>query len=140
MKHHKNLNQNIHNVIDYDDNCSEELKGKDTSSKTSASTSLVASQVEEIMKGVMEKIQCLYEMPKLMDPQRMDRPWPAIVQGFMDIQLFGVTLTKNGASIDLCLSNYFSNWSSIDLDPKLETKGLEVFQKMIKGTQALLEK
>ena len=43
------------------------------SSKISASTSLVASQVEEITKGVIEKIQHLYGMPKLMDPQRMDR-------------------------------------------------------------------
>ena len=78
MKHHKNLNHCIHNAIDYDDNCGEELKGKDTSSKTSASTSLVASQVEEIMKGAMEKIQCPYGMPKLINPQRMDRPRPII--------------------------------------------------------------
>ena len=68
MKHHKNLNQCIHNAIDYDDNCSDGLKGKDTSSKTSANTSSIASQVEEITKGVMEKIQRLYGMPKLMDP------------------------------------------------------------------------
>ena len=73
MKHHKNLNQCIHDAIDYDDNCGDELKEKETSSKTSASTSSVASQVEEIMKGVMEKIQYIYGMPKLMDPQRMDR-------------------------------------------------------------------
>ena len=71
MKHHKYLNQCIHNAIGYDDNCGEELKGKDISSKTSASTSLVASQVEEITKGVIEKIQHLYGMPKLMDPQRL---------------------------------------------------------------------
>ena len=56
MKHHKNLNQCIHDAIDYDDNCGEELIGKDTRSKTSASTSSIASQVEEITKGVMEKI------------------------------------------------------------------------------------
>ena len=56
MKHHNNLNQCINDAIDYNENCGEELKGKDTSSKTSASTSLVASQVEEITKGVMEKI------------------------------------------------------------------------------------
>ena len=74
MKHHKNLNQCIHDAIDYDYNCGEELKGKDKSSKTSASTSSFASQVEEITKGVMEKIKHLYGMPKLMDPQRMDRP------------------------------------------------------------------
>ena len=80
MKHHKNLNQCIHNAIDYDDNCGEELKGKDTSSKTSASTSSVASQLEEIMKGVMDEIQHLYGMPKLMDPQRMDRPGPIVAR------------------------------------------------------------
>ena len=68
MKHHKNLNQCIHDAIDYDDNYNEELKGKDTSFKTSASTSSIASQVEEITKGVMEEIQHLYGMPKLMDP------------------------------------------------------------------------
>ena len=67
MKHHKNLNQCIHDAIDYDDNCGDELKAKETSSKTSASTSSVASQVEEIMKGVMEKIQRLYGMPKLSE-------------------------------------------------------------------------
>ena len=55
MKHHKNLNQCIHDVIDYDDNYGEKLKGKDTSSKTSASTHSIASQIEEITKGVMEK-------------------------------------------------------------------------------------
>ena len=43
MKHHKNVNQCIHNAIDYDDNCGEELKGKDTSSRASASTSSIAS-------------------------------------------------------------------------------------------------
>ena len=68
MKHHKNLNQCIHDAIDYDDNCGEELKGKEMSSRASASTSSVALQVKEIMKGVMEKIQHLYGMPKLMDP------------------------------------------------------------------------
>ena len=80
IKHHKNLNQCIHNAVDYDDNCGDELKAKETSSKTSASTSSIASQVEEITKGVMEKIQCLYGMPKLMDPQRMDGPRPAVAR------------------------------------------------------------
>ena len=50
MKHHKNLNHCSHDTFDYDDNYDEELKGKDKSSKASASTILVASQVEEIMK------------------------------------------------------------------------------------------
>ena len=43
MKHHKNLNECIHDAIDYHDNYGEELKGKDTSSRASASTSLLAS-------------------------------------------------------------------------------------------------
>ena len=73
MKHHKNLNQCTHDAINYHDNCIEELKGKDTSSRASANTCLVASQGEEITKGVMKKIQHLYGMPKLMDPQRMDK-------------------------------------------------------------------
>ena len=92
MKHHKNLNQCIHNAISYDNNCGEELKEKDTSSRTSASTSVVASQAKEIMKGVMEKIQCLYGMPKLwIHKERIDRNLP--LPGLMDLQLFGVTLT-----------------------------------------------
>ena len=74
MKHHKNLDWCIHDAIDYDEDCGEELKGKDLSSRASASTSSIASQVEEITKGVMEKIQHLYGMTKSMDPQRMDRP------------------------------------------------------------------
>ena len=73
MKHHRNQNQCIHDAIDYNDNCGEEPKRRDISSKTNANTSSIASQVKEITKGVMEKIQCLYGMPKLMDPQRMDR-------------------------------------------------------------------
>ena len=56
MKHHKNLNECIHDAIDYDDNCGEELKGKYMSSNISASTSSIISQVKEITKRVMEKI------------------------------------------------------------------------------------
>ena len=54
MKHHKNLNQCIHDTIDYDDNCGKEDK---KGSKVSSSASLVASQIEELTKGVMEKMQ-----------------------------------------------------------------------------------
>ena len=68
MKPYKNLNQCIHDAVDYYEDYHEALKGKDTSSKASVSTSLVSSQVEEITKGVMEKIQWMYGMPKLMDP------------------------------------------------------------------------
>ena len=57
MKHHKNLNQCINDAIDYDDNCGDNEKKDDKSSRVSSSTSSIASQVEEITKGVMEKIQ-----------------------------------------------------------------------------------
>ena len=36
--------------------------------------------MEEITKGVIEKIQRLYGMPKLMDPQRMDRSRPTVAR------------------------------------------------------------
>ena len=78
MKHHKNLNECIHDAIGYDDNCSEELKGKDTRSKAGVISNLVASQVEEITKGVMEKILHIYGMPKLTNSQRMNRPGPFV--------------------------------------------------------------
>ena len=67
MKHHKNLNQCIHDAIGYDDNCGEELKGKDTSSRTSANTSSIASHMEDLTKGVMGKMQQLYGCPRAMD-------------------------------------------------------------------------
>ena len=57
MKHHKKLNWCIHYAIDYDENYSEEPKGNDMSSKVSARTSSISSQVEEITKGFMKKIQ-----------------------------------------------------------------------------------
>ena len=50
----------MHDAIDYDHKNDEELKGGDMSSKASASTSSVVSQVEEITKGVMEKIYWIY--------------------------------------------------------------------------------
>ena len=56
MKHHKNLNQCINDAIDYDDNCGDDEKKDDNSSRASSSISSIASQVEEITKGVMEKM------------------------------------------------------------------------------------
>ena len=57
MKHHKILNQCINDAIDYDDNCSDDEKKDDKSSRVSSSSSSIASQVEEITRGVMEKMQ-----------------------------------------------------------------------------------
>ena len=73
MKHRKNLNQCINDAIDYEDNCGDDEKKDDKSSRASSSTSFVASQVEEITKGVIQKLERMYGMPKLMDPQRVDR-------------------------------------------------------------------
>ena len=70
MKHHKKLNLCIHDAIDYDDNCGDDEKKDDKSSRASSSNSLVASQVEEFTKGVMEKMQQLYGSPRAMEPRR----------------------------------------------------------------------
>ena len=43
MKHHKNLNQCINDAIDYDDNCGDDEKKHDKSSRVSSSTSSIAS-------------------------------------------------------------------------------------------------
>ena len=56
MKHHKNLNQCINDAIDYDDNYGDDEKKDGKSSRVSSSTSSIALQVEEIQRGVMEKM------------------------------------------------------------------------------------
>ena len=66
MKYHNNLNQCINDAIDYDDNCGDDEKKDDKSSRARFGTSSIASQVEEIMKGVMEKMQQLYGPPRVM--------------------------------------------------------------------------
>ena len=70
MKHHENLNQYTNDVIDYDDNCGDDEKKDDKSSRVSSSTSSIASLVKEITRGVMEKIQQLYGPPRAMEPRR----------------------------------------------------------------------
>ena len=58
MKHHKNLNQCINHAVDFDDNCGTmDKKSEGKSYGASSSNSLVASQVKEITKGVMYKMQ-----------------------------------------------------------------------------------
>ena len=58
MKHHKNLNQCINDVVDFDDSCGTmDKKSEVRSYGVSSSNNSIASQVEEITKGVMEKMQ-----------------------------------------------------------------------------------
>ena len=76
MKHHKNLNQCINDAIDFDDNCGAmDKKNEAKSYGASSSNGSVASQVEEITKGVMEKIQHLYDPPRTSEPRRVERPY-----------------------------------------------------------------
>ena len=70
MKHHKNLNQCINDAIDYDDNCGDDEKKDNKGSRASSSTSSIASQVEEITRGVIKKMQQLYGPPRAMEPRR----------------------------------------------------------------------
>ena len=69
MKNHKNFNQCINDTIDYDDSCGDDEKNDDNSSRVSSSTSSIASQVKEITKGVMEKIEQLYGPQRAMQPR-----------------------------------------------------------------------
>lgn len=77
MKHHKNLNQCINDVVHFDDKCGtmdKKNEGKSFSASSSNSLS-IASQVEEITKGVMEKMQQLYAPPRASKPSRVDKPY-----------------------------------------------------------------
>ena len=62
MKHRKQLYLCIHEAIDYDTNC--DWGKNDTNSKTSGSSRQMASQIEDIIKGVTKKIQQLYGSPR----------------------------------------------------------------------------
>lgn len=76
MKHHKNLNQCINDVVDFDDNYGTvDKKSEGKGYSPSSSNSSIASQVEEITKGVMEKLQQLYNPPRTSEPWRVDRPY-----------------------------------------------------------------
>ena len=55
MKHHKDFNLYMHEAIDYDD--SWDWGTYDTNSNTSSSSRQMASQVEKIIRGVLEKMQ-----------------------------------------------------------------------------------
>ena len=76
IKHHKNLNQCINNAVDFDDNCGTmDKKNEGKSFSASSRNNSVASQVEEITKGVMEKMQQLYGPPRTSEPRRVERPY-----------------------------------------------------------------
>ena len=55
MKHLIDLDQCIHEAIEYDDNCSKGAVG--IGSQTSESTARVSSQVDEIIQGVTQRTQ-----------------------------------------------------------------------------------
>ena len=55
MKHLTNLDQCIHEAIEYGDNCTKVASG--TGSQTNESTGRVLSQADEIMEGVTKRIQ-----------------------------------------------------------------------------------
>ena len=73
MKRHSVLSQCINDAIEYDDNCSTKEDKGDKSSKATSSSGSVASQVEEVTKGVIEKMQQLYGPPRALEPRRMER-------------------------------------------------------------------
>ena len=55
MKHLTDLDQCIHEAIEYNDNCAKRASG--TRSQTNESTSRVLSQVDEIIQGVTKRMQ-----------------------------------------------------------------------------------
>ena len=75
MQRHKNLNQCIHDALDYDDNCDRGKTENDTSSKASVSSTSAASQVDEIIKGVTEKMKQMYGPPRAYEQRMVDRPY-----------------------------------------------------------------
>ena len=75
MKHHKNLNQCINDAIDYDDNCDRKTKRDDSSSRASGSSKSTTSQMDELIKGVTDKMQQLYGPPRALEQRRVDRPY-----------------------------------------------------------------
>ena len=73
MKHLTDLNQCIHEAIEYDDNYDKGAVG--TGSQTNESMTRVLSQVNEIIQGVTERMQQMYGPPR-MAKRCLD--WPYI--------------------------------------------------------------
>ena len=65
MKHITDLDQCIHEAIEYDDNCA---KGASSVvSQTDESKSRLSSQVDEIIQGVAEKMLQMYGPPRVTE-------------------------------------------------------------------------
>ena len=67
MKRLTDLDQCIHEAIEYDDNCDIGTVG--TGSQTNESTTRVSSQVDEIIQGVIERMQQVYGTRKATERQ-----------------------------------------------------------------------
>ena len=62
-------------MLNYDDNCDRDKAENDTSSKASVSSTSTASQVDEIIKGVTEKMKQMYGLPRAYEQRMVDRPY-----------------------------------------------------------------
>ena len=72
MKHLTDVDQCIHEAIEYNDNCA---KGaSDIGSQTNESTPKVLSQVDEIIQGTIERMQQMYGPPRVAKRQ-VERPY-----------------------------------------------------------------
>ena len=67
MKHITDLDQCIHEAIEYDDNCAKGASG--VVSQTAESMSRLSSQVDEIIQGVTEKMLQMYGPPRIAERQ-----------------------------------------------------------------------
>ena len=73
MKHLIDLDQCIHEAIEYNDNCAKGASG--TGYQTNESKGRASSQVDEILQGVTKKMQEMYGPPRVTK-RRED--WPYI--------------------------------------------------------------
>ena len=60
MKHHINLDQCIHDAIDFEDNCKDVHGNTSRPEEDARSTKVLNNQVDEIAKGVIEKMQQVF--------------------------------------------------------------------------------
>ncbi|MCO5560573.1 hypothetical protein L7F22_014188 [Adiantum nelumboides] len=74
MKSHKVLEDCILDAIKYDDNCSKDGTGTGMSS-SSTSTSTPSTQADQIIQGVVEKMQKLYAPPRMGEHRQAERPY-----------------------------------------------------------------
>ena len=60
MKHHVDLDQCIHDAIDFEDNCNDVHNNAGRVENDTRSTKVASNQVDEIAKGVIEKMQQMF--------------------------------------------------------------------------------